>query len=244
MAGREIVRGIPKERKESMLDHLADEIWTLPHDFKMMGIDIGTRTTLVRLADGGLFLHAPGHLVPEAIDAINELGPVRCIVAPNDFHHLFIGEAAALWPEAKVFVSPGLPSKRSDLPDHEILGDTPSEDWKADLDQVWMRGAPRVNEIVFFHRLSRTLVVTDLAFNVPDPGSFLLRLFMRINGSFDRFATSRLMKSMYSDRAAARVSAEKILNWDFDRLVLCHGNVVEQGAKALLESESAWLLKA
>ena len=60
-----------------MLRSLGDSLWVLDHDFKMMGIPIGTRTTVIRLSEGGLFLHAPGPLCSEMIDAINGLGPVR-----------------------------------------------------------------------------------------------------------------------------------------------------------------------
>lgn len=224
-----------------MLERLAEEIWSVAHDFKMMGIAIGTRTTVVRLADGGLFLHSPGPLSPALIEAIKALGPVRAIVAPNDFHHLYVEENAAAWPSAEVYVSAGLPTKRKDLAGACALGDSAPDLWAADLEQVWMHGAPRVNEVVFFHPRSRTLMLTDLAFNVVQPGSWPLRLFMAINGSAGRFATSRLMRFMHRDRAAARASADEILAWDFDRVVVCHGEVLESGAKARLEAELAWL---
>ena len=73
-----------------MLQPTGEELWVADHDFKMMGIALGTRTTVIRLGDGGLFIHAPGPLSAQLIGAINALGPVRCLVAPNDFHHLFV----------------------------------------------------------------------------------------------------------------------------------------------------------
>ena len=225
-----------------MLQKIGEELWVADHDFKMMGIALGTRTTVIRLGDGGLFLHAPGPLSPELIEAINALGPVRCLVAPNDFHHLFVQENRLAWPNASVHVSAGLPAKRPDLASASVLGDTPPDLWDGEIEQVWMRGAPKVNEVVFFHSLSRTLVLTDLAFNVINPSSFRVRVFMRINGASGRLATSRLLKSMYRDRALGRVSAEKIFDWDFDRILLCHGDVVEADAKAKLKAEFAWLL--
>jgi hypothetical protein len=225
-----------------MLQQVGEELWVADHDFKMMGIALGMRTTVIRLGDGGLFLHAPGPLSPELTDAINALGPVRCLVAPNDFHHLFVEENQRTWPDASVHVSAGLPAKRPDLASATVLGDTPAGLWEGEIEQVWMRGAPKVNEVVFFHPLSRTLVLTDLAFNFVSPGSFRVRIFLRINGASGRLATSRLLKSMHRDRASARVSAEKIFDWDFDRIVLCHGDVVEADAKAKLQAELAWLL--
>jgi len=224
-----------------MLRAVSDGLWVIDHPFKMMGIAIGTRTTLIRLANGGLFMHSPGPLDAELIESIDEIGPVHAIVAPNDFHHLFVEENMNAWPEASVFLAPGLKEKRPDLTRAEILGQTAPAAWSDEIEQVWMRGAPKVNEIVFFHRKSRTLILTDLAFNVVEPGPFLVRLFMRINGASGRLASSRLMKGMYRDRAAARAGAEAILAWDFDRLVLCHGDIVETGAKARLSPEFDWL---
>jgi len=225
-----------------MLQPTGEELWVADHDFKMMGIALGTRTTVIRLGDGGLFIHAPGPLSAQLIGAINALGPVRCLVAPNDFHHLFVKENQTAWPDASVHVSAGLPAKRPDLASASVLGDSAPDLWKGDIEQVWMRGAPKVNEVVFFHPLSRTLVLTDLAFNIVNPGSFWVRLFMRINGVSGRLASSRFLKSMHRDRASARVSAEKIFEWNFDRIVLCHGSVVESDAKANLRAEFSWLL--
>ncbi|MDG2334688.1 MAG: DUF4336 domain-containing protein [Myxococcota bacterium] len=224
-----------------MLRTIADGLWVIDHPFKMMGIPLGTRTTLVRLADGGLFMHSPGPMDAELIESVDEIGPVHAIVAPNDFHHLYLKENANAWPDAEVFIAPGLREKRPDLTDAQVLGETAPALWSRDLDQVWMRGAPKVNEIAFFHRHSRTLILADLAFNLTKPRSLLVRLFARINGSSGRLASSRLMKAMYRDRQAARAGAEKILAWDFDRLTLCHGEIVESGAKASLTPAFDWL---
>ena len=176
-------------------------------------------------------------LCSEMIDAINGLGPVRAIVAPNDFHHLFVEDCHRIWPDAHVYVSAGLPAKRLDLAFAHVLGDESPALWAGDLEQVWVRGAPKVNEVVFFHPRSRTLILTDLAFNWTEPASFGARIFMSINGTVGRLAVSRLMKLMYRDRDSARVGAEKLLAWDFDRITLCHGDVIESGAKARLTPE-------
>ncbi|MDE0884497.1 MAG: DUF4336 domain-containing protein [Myxococcota bacterium] len=224
-----------------MLRTITDNLWVIDHPFKMMGIALGTRTTLIRLADGGLFMHSPGPMDAELIESVDEIGPVHAIVAPNDFHHLYIEENANAWPDAAVFIAPGLRDKRPDLADAEVLDETAPELWRNEIDQVWMRGAPKVNEIAFFHKSSRTLILADLAFNLIEPGPFLLRLFARINGASGRLASSRLMKMMYRDRQAARAGVEKILAWDFDRLTLCHGEIVESGAKASLAPTFDWL---
>lgn len=224
-----------------MLRQLADGLWLVDHDFSMMGVSIGTRTTVVRLGDGGLFVHAPGPPEPGLADEIDALGEVRHLVAPNDFHHLFIGDHASRWPSARVHLAPGLARKRPELASHEELSGEASEAWSADLDQLWIRGAPRVNEIVFFHRVSRTLLLTDLVFNVTQPPNFMLGLFLWINQS-KGLGMSRLMRLMLRDRAAARESLERLFEWDFDRVIMSHGEVVETSAKPELRASFGWLL--
>lgn len=225
-----------------MLMRLAEGLWLVDHDFSMMGASIGTRTTVIRLADGGLFLHAPGPPEPGLAEEIEALGEVRHLVAPNDFHHLFILDHASRWPEARVHLAPGLTRKRPELSGYEELGEVASEVWSPDLDQLWIRGAPRVNEIVFFHRASRTLLLTDLVFNVTQPPNFMLALFLRLNQA-KGLGMSRLMRLMLRDRRAARESLLRLFAWDFDRVILCHGEILESGGKPALEASFRWLLE-
>ena len=99
-----------------------------------------------------------------------------------------------------------------------------------------------MNEVVFLHRASRTLVVTDLCFNVRHSDHLGTRLFMRVNGAYGRFGPSRLLRSLVRDRPALRASLERILAWDFERVVVTHGEVLEHGGRDALRAGFAWLL--
>ena len=68
-------------------------------------------------------------------------------------------------------------------------------------------GAPRLNEVVFLHRRSRTLLLTDLAFNVQPGASNRARIFHWLVGATGRFGPHRLVRTMIRDRAAARALA-------------------------------------
>lgn len=227
-----------------MLRQLDDDLWVVDHrDFKMAGAAIGTRTTLIRLPDGALFMHSPGPLSVSLAKQIDALGSVRFIVAPNEFHHLFVAENAKAWQDAEIHLAPGLAARRKDLSYTAELGDDPPAAWSAALDQCLMAGAPRVNEVVFLHRASRTLVLTDLAFNVRHAASRRARLFFRLTGVYGRFATSRLMRMLARDRAAAKRSAERILGWDFERIIVSHGEVLDEGGPPALRGALDWLLE-
>jgi hypothetical protein len=226
----------------SMLRQLDESLWVIDHPFKMAGIPLGTRTTIIRLSDGGLFLHSPGPLSVSLAKQIDELGEVRCIVAPNMFHHLYVPENARAWQAATVHLAPGLADKRKDLSFNEELGDEPSSVWAADLDQVWLRGSKIVNEVAFYHRDSRTLVLTDFSFNYAPVPQRSLRLFLKAMGAYGEFGPSRLLRFAYRDRDAMRVGVERILEWDFERIIVSHGDVLEPNGRARLREAFGWLL--
>jgi hypothetical protein len=198
---------------------------------------------VVRLADGSLLLHSPVALDPALRRELDSLGPVRHAVAPNRLHHLYAGEVVQRYPDAKLWVAPGVERKRPDLVIAGLLGDEAPAAWKGQLDQVFFRGRPYENEVVFLHRGSRTLILCDLAFNFGPRAHPLTRLLMRLLRSHGRFGPSRLDPLLIRDRAAARESLERILAWDFDRVIVAHGDdVLATGGREALRVGYAWLL--
>ena len=99
---------------------------------RFFGAEIGTRMTVVWLSDGGLFVHSPVQLDLPGRRALDALGPVRAVVAPNRLHHLFVGGWREAYPDARLYAAPGLPEKRSDLSFDAVLGDEPPAAWAAE----------------------------------------------------------------------------------------------------------------
>ena len=95
---------------------------------------------------------------------------------------------------------------------------------------------------MFLHRASRTLLCLDLCFNVNTSASFATRLMMRINGAYGRFGPSRIFRyAVMKDRRALRASLDKILAWDFDRVTVAHGDILETGGHKAIQRGFAWL---
>ena len=65
-----------------------------------------------------------------------------------------------------------------------------------------------------------------------------ISLILRMAGTYGRVGTSRLFRMFIKDRPAFRASLDRVLQWDFDRVVVGHGDVVERGGKRALEQ--AW----
>lgn len=219
---------------------LAENLFVIDHPLRMPGgVQIGTRTTLIRTGDGKLWVHSPGPLTPGIADWLRANGPIGAFVAPNLLHHMFLRENVEAFPDVPVFGPPGLDAK-TDVSARVV--DVDATPWKADIDTLLVGGCPKMNELVFFHAASRTLVLTDLAFNVRSADSFVTRLFMRVNGALGTFGPSRLAKRVFlGDLAEVRIGIDRILAWDFDRVVVSHGEVLESGGREALRTGYAWL---
>jgi hypothetical protein len=221
---------------------LASDLAVIDHPFKVGGLALGTRTTVVRRPDGSVVLISPGPLDDGAAAEVAAFGPVRAVVAPNLMHHLFLAAALARFPEARLYAPAGLAKKQPALaiagPPAAVAADAAG----ATLRAIDVGGMPKLQETLFVHLPSRTLVATDLVFNVRAPAPFFTRTFMRFNGGFDRFGPTRICRSLIKDRAAVGAAVERALGEDFDRVVVAHGQVLPSGGRAALRAGFAWLL--
>lgn len=214
-------------------------LWVAEEPSNFLGIPIGARSTIVRLEDGGLWVHSPVSPTIELRRELDEIGPVRCIVAPSCAHTVYPADWATLYPNAKLFVSPRWKKSLPSPP--QVLGENAPSLWSADLQQTLWLGNVLIDEVEFFHARSKTLIVCDLLFNLPDgmpPGQ---KLLARIAGVPFHPASSRLERVMTKDNRAARASLERMLAWDFERIVLSHGQVVESGGREVLRAGFDWL---
>ena len=194
--------------------------------------------TVIRLGDGRLILHSPAPMTAALRAELDALGPVGFIVVP-EAHGAFADDAARAYPAARLLAAPDPPRKRRKIAFHGSLADAPPAAWAGQVESLQVRGF-RLHEVVLLHRPSRTLVLTDLCFNVQRSRHRAARVFFRANGMWRRFGPSRLIRALaVSDRATFRASLEQVLQWDFDRIVPGHGDVVEHGGRAALRA--AWL---
>jgi hypothetical protein len=196
--------------------------------------------TVVELAAGGLWLHSPVAIDETLGEQIESLGAVRHIVAPNCFHHEHAAAAKKRFPEAELWGAPGLTAKRPDVAFDAVL-DGSDDDWSGTLESVFIDGFPKMNETVFFHVPSDTLICADFLFNINEENHALTRLFWRGFGVWKRVAQNRAWRLMRKDKLAAAKSARRVLEWDIHRITLAHGDVIESGGHAKLVHALRWL---
>lgn len=227
------------------LEAFGEGLWTVTAPLEIARAKFGTRMTVVRLGAGdqegaGVLLIAPCPIDDALAAEIEAIGPVRGILAPNCFHHFYLLDALARFPDATPWLAEGVAEKLSAVPEgSKSLGEKPESLWASELDQLRIEGAPRVNEVVFFHRASRTLILTDFCFHFDPPPTGWTGLVLKLAGVHGKLAVSRLMRSMLKDRSAARAAAARMLEWDFDRLIVTHGTNISSGAAALFREATA-----
>jgi hypothetical protein len=222
-----------------MLVPFADDVWTDARRGTFYGVQTGSRMTVVRLGDGGLFVHSPVALDAATRAEVDALGPVRVVVAPSIFHHLHVGAWMAAYPDAHFACCPGLEWKRRDLAFGGVLGDAPDARWAKDLSQVYF-SARRENEVDFFHAASGTLILTDALLNLARHEDRATRLVARLMGNTGP-GEGWMEPLMVRDRRLARRQVDRLLALPFTRIVLAHGAVIERDARDVLRHAYCWL---
>jgi uncharacterized protein DUF4336 len=228
-----------------MFEPLGENIWDHEIPIRFGGIPLWHRMTVIRLSGGGLLVHSPTKLDFANNEAFQKLGPIVAIVAPSWWHDLYLREYLDSYPDAKLHVAPTLAKWNRSLPFTEILGDSAPSAWKGEIDQVHVQGIGLfLDEIVFFHQRSRSLIVADLLFNLSEKDAWITRVLgSLVIGPFPGCRFARLYRPAVCDRRRMRVSIERILDWDFDQIVVGHGAVVKNKGKEIFCGAFRWLFR-
>lgn len=219
---------------------LTEHIRLDSHPVRILGTRLTATMAAVRLGDGGVLLYSPVPLTAERRAAVEALGPVRHLYAPNLYHHLSIEAWAAALPDATVHAPPGLERKRPALSIDRRHG-APGAPFDDALLELPIEGC-RLGEAALFHRPSGTLLLADLVHNIGRPSDRWTALYTRAMGFYDRVALSRMLRwTAFSDRRAARRSVDALLALPIERVVVGHGAPIEENARARLAAAFDWL---
>lgn len=218
-----------------------EQLWTVCHDFKVVGIPMSTRMTLAKINGNEWAAISPVPLNESSVKEINEQGHVRYLIAPNNFHHLFIQDAQQYWPDAQLFIPASLTKKRPDLTTASILTKSANYAWCDELKPLHIGGSNAIEEFFFFHPASETLVITDVCFNLVQTKGLRQTLFATITGTKGKLTSSRMIKLLFKDKSALKNSVEEALDWPFKRLIVAHGDVIEHDGAVRLRESFNWL---
>lgn len=247
------LRPIPNEVTSPLIE-VAANIWTLEADSVVYyrppaqpRYPFTHRAVVIRLQDNSLFIHSAIALTPAIRNDIDALGTVKYLISPNHIHHLHMADWSAAYPDAKLYASPGLVPKRKDLRFGKTLStDTSEPEWEGQIEQlVFKSWNGWLDEIVFFHCESRTVIFTDMIMDFnPAVFSGVSRMTTRWNQMYRH--TPRGMQLVHSfGRASLRQALATIQNWKPEHLTVAHSpwqcvDGQEQVAK-FLEAAFDWL---
>ncbi|UFN49942.1 DUF4336 domain-containing protein [Roseomonas sp. OT10] len=232
------------------LKPVAEGLWIVDSAPLHVGpLEFPVRMTVIRLADGSVWLHSPTRCTPSLRAEIGRLGPVRHLVAPSISHWMMVRDWQAAFPGAVSWAAPGLRDRRavrrSGLRLDTDLGNRAPPAWEGEIDQAAVTGALGFHEIAFHHRASRTLVLTDLIINLEGERlPWFSRQWMGMAGALapDGRAPAYLRWLVKAGGAAPRAAARRMLGWAPERVIFAHGRWYEADGTARLRRSLDWLL--
>jgi hypothetical protein len=227
----------------SVLTAIRPNVWLAERSFYptlpgLQGTNVGGKMAVVRLPDKSLWVHSPVALDQPLRDALAELGPVKHIVTPNTEHQKWAPDWIRAFPDATSYACPGLRERKPEVGWTKSVGEPgdehPLETCWISAERVPLIGSrPFFSEVLFLHKPSKTLFVTDLYWNYPSTPD------VPPSTRAWKWAMDNVYRPVYN--RAMRVQPEfdrdvwsKISQWDFDYIAPCHGEPIAEDAKRVL----------
>ena len=228
---------------EKLTEYVKDQIWLLEYPVRFGGMDLFGRSTFIRLENGDLIVHDPCKIDDDTKGEIDEIGMVKYIIAPGTYHHLFVKDFQAKYPDAETYLCPGLETKRPDIKFDWILGNEPDHRWDGAIEHVPVQGTRIISEVAFFHKPSGTLILVDLLENIGDDYSheagLLLKFWWKaIFRMWNNPKPAPEYQMGWGDKKTVRIALNKILAWDARRVIISHGENIERHVSETLNK--AW----
>ena len=214
------------------LQAFAKDIWVADGPpVRFFGVHYPTRMIVVKLSGGSLWINSPVSATRDQAAQLEDIGPIAHLVSPTPLHDWRLTLWAEFFPRARVWKA-------------RTLGDTPPAAWKAEVDQVLFRGSIALAETEFFHKPSRTLIMGDFIQNFGvERNRPLLNTLKRLGGILEG-GVPRDLRLSFLGKRRRRLGADavrQLLAWDFDKLVVAHGDLVTKDARSLVRRAFHWL---
>jgi hypothetical protein len=211
---------------------IAPGVALMRYPLRAFGIDFRRCVTLLRLADGRVVIHSSAPFTAEDVEAICGFGVPSWLVEATLMHDTFARSVSAVFPDLPYLAPDGF-AQLSGVPTRTLY--PPPSDWTGQIEVLKVEGLRKINEHALFHRASQTLVLADLLFHFPADSRgwpcFFARHIMRLPRLSGISAFFRLM---IRDRVAFALSMKKMANWDFEQIVVGHGEPIQNNAKRIL----------
>jgi hypothetical protein len=228
---------------------VADGVWIVDAEpVHAGGLPLPLRMSIIRLASGDLLLHSPTPYTPGLRRRIEELGPIRHLIAPSVGHWMFLRDWQRACANATTWAVPGLRERsqvrRAGVRIDAVLGDTAPDIWAGEIDQVLVQ-APVFKEVDLFHRPSRTLLLTDLVLNLEnDRLPVLARPLAHLLGIVAPRGKAPIYVRLLlrANQREVMQAAARLIAFQPKRVIFSHGGWFEDDATEKLRRSLAWIL--
>lgn len=230
------------------LKEFGTNLWILegpPVNF--FGFPYPTRSVIIKLKAEGSWVWSPTELDDEIAKEVEEkAGPVKYLVAPNKIHHIFLKKWSDRFPDAKVYAAPGLRGRNvvKDVNIDAVLADGPEDAYSVEIDQVIFGGSCFMDEVVFYHKSSKTAIFADLIqrFNEDQVKGFK-GLLMKLDGLVgeDGSTPKDYRLTFMFGKAKARAALARINEWDAEKLIIAHGDCATEFAADIIKRALSWV---
>jgi hypothetical protein len=214
-----------------------DALWLREYSVGLGGARFNARMTIIKLRSGEILVHSPCAFDAALTTEVAALGRVVAIIAPSNLHWLHVRSCQQAFPAARTYVCSGVQKRAKGLSCDFVLGDEAPALWADELSQVALQGTRIMRETAFIHHASRTLILVDLVENFTSDTkgtNLLLRIVFRALGMWNRPVPAPEYRFAWGDKARVRECMNRILAWDWDRVILSHGDVITRDARQIV----------
>jgi hypothetical protein len=233
------------------LKRVTEDVWVVDGPLIRFGMPwpkmpFPTRMTIIRIGQSDLFVHSPTPLTEDLKREIAAIGTPRWLIAPNRIHYWWMPDWKAAFPDAQAYLAPRIKEKAGEHIDfaYSDLESSSGYPWDDEIATLPVTSS-YMTEFVFFHRASRTLVLTDLIENFEGPKLPLwMRWLVRLGGCLDPDGgMPRDMRLSFSKKKRQlREAIETMIAWMPERIIMAHGRWYDRDGAAELRRAFRWLL--
>lgn len=208
---------------------IAENIFTYEYATKIMpGVHFPVNSSFIALKNNQLMIVSPGPFEKGMIqEFIKKYSVVYC-VAPNALHHKHLKSFNDLFPEIDIYGPSALIKKQPWLSEKILSLDLLGKKLNSQVLFFPILGNAFLDETVFYCRQSKSLIVTDLFFNMKDPMPLGRKWILGFVGARNKIAQSRLVKSATKDKEAYTQSVKPLSELDCQRIMVGHGHLIEE----------------
>jgi hypothetical protein len=211
---------------------IAENIFTYEYSAKIMpGVHFPVSSSFIELKNNKLMVISPGPFEQKMIrKIITKYSTVYC-VAPNALHYKHLKSFNALFPEIDIYGPSSLTGKQPWLSEKILSLDSLNEKLKGQVLFFPILGNSLLDETAFYCRQSKSLIVTDLFFNMKNPMPLGRKWILSLVGAKNKIAQSKLVKNSIKDKEAYVRSVKPLGELDCQRIIVGHGHIVEGAAE-------------